>query len=319
MEYDVFISYSRKDSVIANRIHDALAADGITSFIDLEGISGGVDFPAILAEAIMNSRILLLVASENSYASEFTRKELTFAVTKKGSKFIFPLIIDKSTLPTDLEFLLSNINWRTLSSSYRIEKELLEEIHHKLDDPHAGETLQQRTQNKVMKLLAVAIALVLIVAIGFLGSNGYRSIKQKKHVEEVIQARTQCEAWLSDADIGLARNDSLVSRCEREKTFVEEKANISFAGESLKKVDSLWLKYREEDEFKALTPEITVRKESVKDREDKLYSYWYDNAMGMSGFLNNDVYKPLLRKYVDNALSIRPDDVEMLDLKSKLQ
>ena len=111
----------------------------------------------------------------------------------------------------------------------------------------------------------------------------------------------------------------MVSRCEREKTFVEEKANISFAGESLKKVDSLWLKYREEDEFKALTPEITVRKESVKDREDKLYSYWYDNAMGMSGFLNNDVYKPLLRKYVDNALSIRPDDVEMLDLKSKLQ
>ena len=53
MTYDVFISYSRKDSEIAGKSHKALDEAGISCFIDLEGISGGADFPAVLSEAIM--------------------------------------------------------------------------------------------------------------------------------------------------------------------------------------------------------------------------------------------------------------------------
>ena len=159
-EFDVFISYSRKDSEIANRIYDALEAEGIHCFIDKEGISGGADFPTVLSEAIMGAKVLLLVASENSYASEFTQKELTFAVSNKGSRFIFPVIVDDSTLPKNLEFLLSNINWRTLSSKYRIEKEMVDDVKKKLADPTAGMTLKQREKNTVKWMMTIIFIII---------------------------------------------------------------------------------------------------------------------------------------------------------------
>lgn len=65
MSYDVFISYSRKDSEVAGQIYNALSAQGLTCFIDLEGISGGTDFTDVIAEAIMGSRLFLLLASKN--------------------------------------------------------------------------------------------------------------------------------------------------------------------------------------------------------------------------------------------------------------
>ena len=41
-KYDVFISYSRKDTEIAERICAALQNNGITYFIDRQGIGGGM-------------------------------------------------------------------------------------------------------------------------------------------------------------------------------------------------------------------------------------------------------------------------------------
>ena len=73
MQYDVFISYSRKDSEVANRICAAFDEVGITYFIDRQGISGGFEFPAVLAEAIINSKIFLYLASGNSYDSRLRR------------------------------------------------------------------------------------------------------------------------------------------------------------------------------------------------------------------------------------------------------
>ena len=60
--YDVFISYSRKDTNVANRICKAFDDAGITYFIDRQGIGGAYEFPAVLAEAIMSSKIFLYLA-----------------------------------------------------------------------------------------------------------------------------------------------------------------------------------------------------------------------------------------------------------------
>lgn len=56
-QYDVFISYSRKDIEIADRICQALRNHGITFFIDRQGIGGGMEFPLVLAQAIRNSKL----------------------------------------------------------------------------------------------------------------------------------------------------------------------------------------------------------------------------------------------------------------------
>ena len=113
-KYDVFISYSRKDTDIADKICQAFDKDGITYFIDRQGIGGGMEFPAVLAKAIKESTVFLFLASKNSYDSKFTQSEIVYAFNKKLKQDIIPYIIDGSTMPDELEFTFSAINWRRM-------------------------------------------------------------------------------------------------------------------------------------------------------------------------------------------------------------
>ena len=111
-KYDVFISYSRLDSKIVDRICQSFDKAGITYFIDRQGLSTGVEFPGIIAKAIKDSTVFLFIASENSYKSKFTNNEVTYAFNKKEKGYIIPYIIDGSHLPDELELVFSSINWR---------------------------------------------------------------------------------------------------------------------------------------------------------------------------------------------------------------
>lgn len=111
-KYDVFISYSRLDTKIVDRICAAFDAAGITYFIDRQGISAGMEFPLVIANAIKDSKLFLFVASRNAYESKFTNSEITYAFNKKEKGQIIPYIIDGSSLPEHLQFVFSSINWR---------------------------------------------------------------------------------------------------------------------------------------------------------------------------------------------------------------
>lgn len=126
-KYDVFISYSRKDTAIADKICAALDRQGINYFIDRKGIGGGQEFPEVLAKAIMGSRIMLYLASANSYNSKFTNNEITFAFNKMPRGAIIPYIIDGSKLSVGLEFTFSSINIRTLQE-HPIETTLMKDL-----------------------------------------------------------------------------------------------------------------------------------------------------------------------------------------------
>lgn len=127
MKYDVFISYSRKDTPIADQICAAFDRAGISYFIDRQGIGGGFEFPVVLAEAILESQVILFLASENSYDSKFTNAELTFAFNEKPKNSILPYIIDGSTMPPALRFVFASINWRTIDNQ-PIEPVLVNDI-----------------------------------------------------------------------------------------------------------------------------------------------------------------------------------------------
>lgn len=115
-KYDVFISYSRKDNVIADKICTSMDKVGITYFIDRQGIGGGLEFPLVLAKAIRESELFLFLGSKNSYCSKFTINEITYAFNKKERNRILPYIVDSSCLPEDLEFVFAGINWRILDN-----------------------------------------------------------------------------------------------------------------------------------------------------------------------------------------------------------
>lgn len=156
-KYDVFVSYSRKDTDVVEDIRQAFDAHGITYFIDQLGINGGLEFPQVIAEAIANSTVFLFLGSKNSYASKFTNSEITFAFNKKDKKNILPYIIDDSALPINLEFVFSNINVRNIKN-HPIEPVLVNDILSLMGKPEITDTPIQ-LRKKSMKPIAIAAIL----------------------------------------------------------------------------------------------------------------------------------------------------------------
>ena len=99
MQYDVFISYSRKDAAVADQIAKAFDAAGISYFMDRQEMEGGLESSKVHATAIKESTVFLFLASKNSYESKYTLNEVVYAFNKKENPQIIPYIIDGSTLP----------------------------------------------------------------------------------------------------------------------------------------------------------------------------------------------------------------------------
>lgn len=144
-KYDVFISYSRKDTEVADKICQAFDDAGISYFIDRRGIGGGMEFPAVLAKAIKESKVFLFLASKNSYDSKFTQSEIVYAFNKKQKQDILPYIIDGSTMPDELEFTFSSINWR-LMDRHPIDTVLVDDILTKVGKERKQKSLEETSQ-----------------------------------------------------------------------------------------------------------------------------------------------------------------------------
>ena len=146
-KYDVFISYSRKDTKIADSIAKEFESNDITYFIDRQGIGGGMEFPAILAKAIRESKVFLFLASKNSYESKFTQSEIVYAFNKKRKEDIIPYIIDGSNMPEELEFTFSAINWRRIED-HPINPVLIDDILVKIDKQRKESEGKRQVVNK---------------------------------------------------------------------------------------------------------------------------------------------------------------------------
>lgn len=329
MTYDVFISYSRKDSEIANKIYKTLIDNGISCFMDLEGISGGADFPTVLAEAIMSARLMLYLASEHSYASEFTQKELTFAVNNKGSRFIFPLIIDNSELPKNLEFLLSNINWRILSSRYTVENDLPDDIKKRLADPHAGETIKQQEKKSIKKMATIIFSVIGLAAAIVLGLFLRQSLEQKRKVEAEQRAEEaayaalrDCETWQTAAGKDISKADSLRNLKNSFATFELECASLEEASDKLSKVDSVCNAYHL-SAYSSLFSGVSTagRRQQITARRDSMFRFWSQTAhLNYNDYLllSDEGSKEIALRYVNWALRLHPTDSDLLNIKGVL-
>ena len=111
MKYDVFISYSRKDKVKADSLCKAFDVAGVTYWID-RNIPGSANFLTEITSYIRNCKVVVFIASENSSKSEFTQKEILFAL--KHKKVIIPYRIGKFCFEDnhELDFIFSNVQWK---------------------------------------------------------------------------------------------------------------------------------------------------------------------------------------------------------------
>ena len=86
---DVFVSYSRSDSELVNRLVERLRERGKDVWVDVEGIRDAEVFPAALSRAVEGSDGFVFVISPDSVASPFCEQEVDHAVER--NKRIVPL------------------------------------------------------------------------------------------------------------------------------------------------------------------------------------------------------------------------------------
>lgn len=104
----IFISYSRKELAIAEKIIDALAKDDLEPWVDWKSIPKGETFEQEIQQGIEAAEIFLFLVSPDSVQSEWCNKEVAHAV--RNGKRILPIVI-RDTDPKIIHSEISKRNW----------------------------------------------------------------------------------------------------------------------------------------------------------------------------------------------------------------
>ena len=108
-KYDIFISYSRKDSELVLSVVKQLQERGFTIWIDKDGIESGDAFKSVIVRAIKNSDVFLFFSSKASNESPWTVKEVNTAVHLK--KTIIPVRLDDADYNDSILFDLVGLDF----------------------------------------------------------------------------------------------------------------------------------------------------------------------------------------------------------------
>lgn len=188
MQYDVFISYSRKDIAAAETLCRALDEAGVNYWID-RNMHGSVNFLSEITRYIRNAKAVLFIASDHSAKSEWTQKEILYAI--KHKKTIIPYRLGKFHFEEneELDFVFTNVQWIDSLEAVVDTLQKLGLTHQKRvvpPTPPTPPTPPQPTDPRRPKWLwALALMPLLLISL-WLGFRGNFS-GQEEVVEEVVE------------------------------------------------------------------------------------------------------------------------------------
>lgn len=126
MHHQVFISYSRKDTESVNNIRDILDRNGISYWIDKEGIFSGENYKEVIVDAIETAKAVIFV-SVHSNASINVIRELGYSV--KQRRTIIPIMLDDTPYAKSIRLDISDIHQIEMYKDEMIsEKEIVTSI-----------------------------------------------------------------------------------------------------------------------------------------------------------------------------------------------
>ena len=108
-KHEVFISYSTKNSDVANKIRYALEQNGLQCWIAPRNIQPGTVYIDAIADAIRSTKIVVLIFSEFSQASKYVNNEINMAYSH--NKPLLSVNIDDSLPKEDMEYYLKVTQW----------------------------------------------------------------------------------------------------------------------------------------------------------------------------------------------------------------
>ena len=121
-KYDIFVSYSRKNSNEVLSVVKKLQGRGFALWIDMDGIESGDAFKSVIVRAIKNSKIFLFFSSKESNESPWTVKEVNAAVHLK--KYIIPIKLDDAEYNDSILFDLVGLDFVDLTLEEKREAAL---------------------------------------------------------------------------------------------------------------------------------------------------------------------------------------------------
>ncbi len=312
MKYDVFLSYSRKDSKAADSICEALTSAGLACFIDKQGIDGGANFPKVIANAIDESGIFLVLAGKNAYASRFTQAEILHAFKRKQRGCIIPYLLDDSPMPEDLEFLLGNANW--VDSRQHPVSELPDIIKTALANPDKG-TIGGSKQRR--KWYIPAIISLLFLAIAGMALMYGEKLKDKKAETAALEHKAAFLACLDRADSLAGASASLAASPRAIESTKDQIQYLKEALAELHRADSLKSLHKL-DGFAPLFQQSADPAASINASLDSLHLAWSNYARDsydLWRITRSDSEARNALVCIDYALSIKPStDLEEIKL-----
>lgn len=240
-KYDVFISYSRKDYVDANKnvisgnevskIKDALKAAGITYWFDEEGVYSGNEFAEIIVRSIKASRVFVFLSTQNANQSEWTASEISTANMLK--KKIIPVRIDDSVYHDSVILYisrLSHIDYHDNPEKGR--KELIRSIKSYLNEEKRAE--EQKIEEEKLRL---------------------RSLELQRQVQEEEKCR---QAKIAKIETDIAALETQLSKCKR--TILDKEHELRLAQEDYDVCDAKIKKLKDKiDELKNKGTELVSK------------------------------------------------------------
>lgn len=104
---DVFVSYSRQDNDKVQALTGKLRSAGVHLWMDVRNIDGAAMWGEEIVNAVANSKVLLLLVSKTSVASQNVVKEVLLASERKGH--ILPIDLEPTEIPGSLKYALAGI------------------------------------------------------------------------------------------------------------------------------------------------------------------------------------------------------------------
>jgi predicted small secreted protein len=137
MDHDVFIAHIPKEKRIAQKICKAIEEKGIKCWLPARDVKSGISRAEIIAEAIETCRLMILVFSKRSKASQDLLNEMILA--NKMGLSVIPVRIDQTEPQGAMQFYLVGAHWMTIDnppSLGQMEK-LIDTVSSFLDVKHA--------------------------------------------------------------------------------------------------------------------------------------------------------------------------------------
>jgi hypothetical protein len=111
-EFDLFLSYSRRDESRVLLIADRLRAAGLSVWMDQSGIDGATLWAQEIADAIRRAKVCVLFGSASSFGSPPVTREISLAVEE--GKPILPLQLGPVETPSTMRYQLAGIQYIAL-------------------------------------------------------------------------------------------------------------------------------------------------------------------------------------------------------------